>query len=116
MQYNHGVRARNCFAIARPDRPSVMNMTVYYVFFFFFQAEDGIRDYKVTGVQTCALPICRSKQFLRIGESTMSGGDSRSLVATVKSCSTAGSEPCCSRTCIPESGLFSSLSDRRLSL
>src|SRR5256885_5775526 len=28
-----------------------------YCFFFFFQAEDGIRDYKVTGVQTCALPI-----------------------------------------------------------
>src|SRR5256885_4436655 len=27
-------------------------------YFFFFQAEDGIRDYKVTGVQTCALPIC----------------------------------------------------------
>src|SRR2546426_5914564 len=26
-------------------------------FYFFFQAEDGIRDYKVTGVQTCALPI-----------------------------------------------------------
>src|SRR5256885_16321939 len=26
--------------------------------FCFFQAEDGIRDYKVTGVQTCALPIC----------------------------------------------------------
>src|SRR5256885_711333 len=25
---------------------------------FFLQAEDGIRDYKVTGVQTCALPIC----------------------------------------------------------
>src|SRR5699024_9718198 len=35
---------------------------VYYVlmfdvFFFFFQAEDGIRDRNVTGVQTCALPI-----------------------------------------------------------
>src|SRR6266446_5354536 len=29
---------------------------VYFIFFF-FQAEDGIRDYKVTGVQTCALPI-----------------------------------------------------------
>src|ERR1022692_5121216 len=28
-----------------------------YCRFFFFQAEDGIRDYKVTGVQTCALPI-----------------------------------------------------------
>ena len=26
--------------------------------FFFFQAEDGIRDWSVTGVQTCALPIC----------------------------------------------------------
>src|SRR2546427_366179 len=28
-----------------------------FVFFFFFQAEDGIRDLTVTGVQTCALPI-----------------------------------------------------------
>src|SRR2546425_6402894 len=28
-----------------------------YLFFFFFQAEDGIRDKLVTGVQTCALPI-----------------------------------------------------------
>src|SRR6266704_2974834 len=28
------------------------------VFFFFFQAEDGIRYRNVTGVQTCALPIC----------------------------------------------------------
>src|SRR5256885_8736632 len=27
------------------------------IFCFFFQAEDGIRDYMVTGVQTCALPI-----------------------------------------------------------
>src|SRR2546429_3570388 len=31
---------------------------VIVVFFFFFQAEDGIRDVAVTGVQTCALPIC----------------------------------------------------------
>src|SRR2546425_12780629 len=29
--------------------------------FFFFQAEDGIRDKLVTGVQTCALPISRAK-------------------------------------------------------
>src|SRR6266446_8879777 len=29
---------------------------------FFFQAEDGIRDYKVTGVQTCALPIFQRHQ------------------------------------------------------
>src|SRR5437868_7346438 len=31
---------------------------VWFVFVFFFQAEDGIRDRNVTGVQTCALPIC----------------------------------------------------------
>src|SRR3712207_6855531 len=31
--------------------------TVIWLFFFFFQAEDGIRDIGVTGVQTCALPI-----------------------------------------------------------
>src|SRR3712207_1247416 len=31
--------------------------TVSLIFFFFFQAEDGIRDIGVTGVQTCALPI-----------------------------------------------------------
>src|SRR2546430_6198328 len=32
--------------------------TNYLFVFFFFQAEDGIRDLTVTGVQTCALPIC----------------------------------------------------------
>ena len=32
--------------------------SIFFVFFsFFFQAEDGIRDVAVTGVQTCALPI-----------------------------------------------------------
>src|SRR5258706_10690080 len=31
---------------------------LFFFFFFFFQAEDGIRDWSVTGVQTCALPIC----------------------------------------------------------
>src|SRR5215217_918241 len=34
------------------------------VFFFFFQAEDGIRDIGVTGVQTCALPICPDARLL----------------------------------------------------
>src|SRR5260221_13949414 len=32
--------------------------------FFFFQAEDGIRDHCVTGVQTCALPIFTELQLL----------------------------------------------------
>src|SRR5260221_7799093 len=36
------------------------------VFFFFFQAEDGIRDHCVTGVQTCALPISLSEQAKEI--------------------------------------------------
>src|SRR5256885_4681808 len=37
-----------------------VHMLALCIFFFFFQAEDGIRDYKVTGVQTCALPIWRA--------------------------------------------------------
>src|ERR1041385_7514254 len=40
-------------------------------FFFFFQAEDGIRDVAVTGVQTCALPICGSS--IRSSSRTTSG-------------------------------------------
>src|SRR5256884_5770558 len=43
---------------------------VYLVLgFFFFQAEDGIRDVAVTGVQTCALPISRSTLYLRLQNS-----------------------------------------------
>src|SRR3989441_5700046 len=37
---------------------ALRSLKVFYLFFFFFQAEDGIRDKLVTGVQTCALPIC----------------------------------------------------------
>src|SRR5256885_11983692 len=35
----------------------MVRMQLQSSLYFFFQAEDGIRDYKVTGVQTCALPI-----------------------------------------------------------
>src|SRR5690348_18059110 len=35
----------------------ILYIVFFYIFFFFFQAEDGIRDGRVTGVQTCALPI-----------------------------------------------------------
>src|SRR5262249_59765850 len=41
-----------CYAPVGP-----IGVFVYYFLFFFFQAEDGIRDWSVTGVQTCALPI-----------------------------------------------------------
>src|SRR2546429_4381820 len=37
-----------------------MSACICVLFFFFFQAEDGIRDVAVTGVQTCALPIFRA--------------------------------------------------------
>src|SRR6266404_7459496 len=36
------------------------------LFFFFFQAEDGIRDKLVTGVKTCALPICSASWTTRV--------------------------------------------------
>src|SRR5256885_289111 len=53
------------FLAATPDAPleaaaearASPAVAAEVVAFFFFQAEDGIRDYKVTGVQTCALPI-----------------------------------------------------------
>src|SRR5690606_41042322 len=37
-------------------------------FFFFFQAEDGIRDFHVTGVQTCALPISAHAGVSALGD------------------------------------------------
>src|SRR5215216_6569839 len=44
----------------RDSRGSVYDAKHLVCVFFFFQAEDGIRDDLVTGVQTCALPISRS--------------------------------------------------------
>src|SRR5207249_9203712 len=41
--------------------------------FFFFQAEDGIRDRNVTGVQTCALPICSRSYGVRSPSRVASG-------------------------------------------
>src|SRR2546430_5437650 len=51
---------------------------------FFFQAEDGIRDLTVTGVQTCALPICD-----RAGDPVLSGVD----VATAAGAAGPGEHP-----------------------
>src|SRR5690606_40553081 len=53
----------------------------FLFFFFFFQAEDGIRDFHVTGVQTCALPI----------SSTSGAGSSRSGSRPTTSSSTPSS-------------------------
>src|SRR2546429_6747053 len=45
---------------------------------FFFQAEDGIRDVAVTGVQTCALPISLAPR--RLGPFTLARGDGYAVV------------------------------------
>src|SRR5690625_491500 len=59
--------------------------------FFFFQAEDGIRDGHVTGVQTCALPICPLRWGLHLrGEGHPARRDRR--------CAVAGLDPECAAT------------------
>src|SRR2546430_6714331 len=45
--------------------------------FFFFQAEDGIRDLTVTGVQTCALPILAEDRSCRVGADENQGAGKR---------------------------------------
>src|SRR5256885_13206611 len=76
-------------------------------FVFFFQAEDGIRDYKVTGVQTCALPISGGDRVGRQGFPSAggpvrrapqprpwrSGGGGRTLGGRIECDGTAGRGP-----------------------
>src|SRR2546429_9948163 len=52
--------------------------------FFFFQAEDGIRDVAVTGVQTCALPIFEFKQIIGRGTRLYDGKDYFTIYDFVK--------------------------------
>src|SRR5260370_27410963 len=50
------------------ERPFKYIRDEYNFFIFFFQAEDGIRDSSVTGVQTCALPISGHRgEMVRLG-------------------------------------------------
>src|SRR5258708_9090236 len=60
---------RSLFLLSCPSGDHLIVPLIYMcdllsscVFFFFFQAEDGIRDDLVTGVQTCALPISRFRE------------------------------------------------------
>src|SRR5690349_21516243 len=56
--------------------------TVYLILCFFFQAEDGIRDLYVTGVQTCALPISRAvRASRRVDHAADHGGAGPARVA-----------------------------------
>src|SRR5687768_17709053 len=52
---------------------------------FFFQAEDGIRDVAVTGVQTCALPICGRDIATHAMEE---GADATDVPGAERTCST----------------------------
>src|SRR5690606_41483248 len=45
-----------CSHVGRPGMIFALAL-IFSAYYFFFQAEDGIRDFHVTGVQTCALPI-----------------------------------------------------------
>src|SRR3712207_7724571 len=63
-----------------------------WINFFFFQAEDGIRDIGVTGVQTCALPISLRKEDSGTRPGALrQGGGGTSLVRGRRRC---GSRPC----------------------
>src|SRR5690606_40493507 len=60
----------------------------FIVLFFFFQAEDGIRAFHVTGVQTCALPICSSSL-----ESSFNVAETRTCPASIKSATSTRATP-----------------------
>src|SRR2546430_8891057 len=69
------MQARHCGVSLTTLKTAVIRSTANMVpvciwmrFFFFFQAEDGIRDLTVTGVQTCALPILDMYGFEHIPE------------------------------------------------
>src|SRR5574340_383560 len=49
-------------SVSKDTRFPHSEIACYNGLFFFFQAEDGIRGLLVTGVQTCALPICRDER------------------------------------------------------
>src|SRR5256885_9988171 len=78
----------------------------HFIAFFFFQAEDGIRDYKVTGVQTCALPICAENSFQGWRANKLKGGVLidvpageiilRNLPILTRPASSTGNYICCS--------------------
>src|SRR5256885_8282533 len=81
--------------------------------FFFFQAEDGIRDYKVTGVQTCALPISRRFGYHRRVEHTLSYGASIVFVVAVAWLFFPGAATFAIRSALRQARIASGLGDRK---
>src|SRR2546428_3108846 len=79
-----------------------MGLVGHVLVFFFFQAEDGIRDLIVTGVQTCALPICTATNVqltntgtaaLNIAGITLTGANAGEFGLVAR---TGGATPACS--------------------
>src|SRR5256885_11104447 len=84
--------------------------------FFFFQAEDGIRDYKVTGVQTCALPICPlvgSRPSSAAGSAGIWGTGAGAGAATGMSCACARASTCAG-SCSCTAGITVRSEERRV--
>src|SRR5256886_7430748 len=69
---------------------------------FFFQAEDGIRDLTVTGVQTCALPICTPHISTRTSARATGTGRSATAKHTTRSTG-ARRRSTCSSLCVRRS-------------
>src|SRR2546430_4026568 len=61
---NVALRRGRIVAVKREETMNTFASSYDVLCFFFFQAEDGIRDLTVTGVQTCALPICPARGAL----------------------------------------------------
>src|SRR5262250_3832976 len=76
----------------------IIKLVSTFFIFFFFQAEDGIRDTSVTGVQTCALPIWRgprghgprTRPGVRPGADRSGARDSRGILGWRVVCAGAG--------------------------
>ena len=67
----------SCEVICLSTRVLVPSSYVTLLFVFFFQAEDGIRDKLVTGVQTCALPIWLKLRVPAENRAVQTAGDTR---------------------------------------
>src|SRR5438105_8378800 len=70
----------------RAALPVIGEGVLFLCLIFFFQAEDGIRDPLVTGVQTCALPICST-----VSVSELLNGLNKGSYTTSLACKTNGS-------------------------
>src|SRR2546429_4750951 len=75
------------------------------MFIFFFQAEDGIRDVAVTGVQTCALPICFAVREKALSALPMTKG-ARDMLSTPPAIARSPSPDLMARETVPMASML----------